>query len=184
MTGIVMGPLSHRMLRAGATGVAGVMLLTVSAKVQIPFWPVPMTLQTMAVMGLALAFGPGRAMAMVAGYIAAGMAGWPVFAGSPERGIGLAYILGPTGGYLAGYLAGAGLAGWLAQGRGIAGRLGAMTAGMAVVYACGLAWLAGFVPMDRLFALGAAPFLAGDAVKIAILAVLPGAVTRLRGMWG
>ena len=83
---------------------AGVAVLTASAKITVPFWPVPMTLQTMAIMAIALATGPRVACATVLGYLAAGAAGLPVFAGTPERGIGLAYMVGPTGGYLLGYL--------------------------------------------------------------------------------
>lgn len=91
--------------------------MTISAKVQIPFWPVPMTLHTMAVMAFALLLGPRMAVAIFAVYFAAGAAGLPVFAGSPARGLGLTYIAGPTGGYLVGYLLASGVTGWLAVGR-------------------------------------------------------------------
>ena len=100
----------------------GNLLLILSAKIQIPFWPVPMTLHTLAVFFLAATLGPRLGFAAMAAYLTAGALGMPVFSGTPERGIGLAYMAGPTGGYLAGYLLGAGLTGWLAQGRGLIGR--------------------------------------------------------------
>ena len=84
--------------------VGGAALLAASAKVQVPFYPVPQTLQTMIVLLLGAAFGARLGAATVALYLAAGAAGLPVFAGSPEKGIGIAYMLGPTGGYLAGFV--------------------------------------------------------------------------------
>jgi biotin transport system substrate-specific component len=178
MTALVVGAAPLRAARSLAVVVAGVLLVTLAAKVQIPFWPVPMTLHTLAIMALAVGLGPRFAVATMLGYLAAGAAGLPVFSGTPERGIGLAYMAGPTGGYLAGYLLAAGLTGALAAGRGLLGRVAAMLAGLAVIYALGLAWLALFVPADRVIALGLLPFLLGDLVKIGLVAagssVLPG----------
>ena len=171
--------------RLGAVVVAGAALMTLAAKVQVPFWPVPMTLHTLAVMGFAVSLGPKRAAAIFVAYLAAGATGLPVFSGSPERGIGLAYMAGPTGGYLAGYLVASWLVGKLAAGRGFLGRLGAMLAGLAVIYACGLAWLALHVPSAKLLAVGFAPFILGDLVKIAMVALgaaaLPPLLSRLTG---
>lgn len=157
--------------RNGVIVVAGAMLMTLAAKVQIPFWPVPMTLHTMAVMAFAVAFGPRLAVAIFSAYLAAGMAGLPVFSGTPERGIGLAYMAGPTGGYLLGYLLASWSVGVMAQGGGFAWRLAAMLAGLAIVYACGVAWLAQFVPADRLIAAGIAPFILADLAKVAVVAL-------------
>lgn len=183
------GPMRHaenrrvRMARAVLAIAAGAALMTLAAKVQIPFWPVPMTLHTMAVMAFAVAFGPRRAMAIFLAYLAAGAAGLPVFSGSPERGLGLAYMAGPTGGYLLGYLVASGLVGALAAGRGPMGRLLAMLAGLAPIYGFGLVWLAAHVPADRLVTLGMAPFLLGDLIKIALVAagsaLAPALVARL-----
>ncbi|CAI9417121.1 hypothetical protein ANOBCDAF_03896 [Pleomorphomonas sp. T1.2MG-36] len=172
--------------RAAVAVVAGAALMTLAAKVHIPFWPVPMTLHTMAVMAFAVAFGPRRATAIFLAYLAAGAAGLPVFSGSPERGIGLAYMAGPTGGYLLGYLVASGLVGALAAGRGPVGRLLAMLAGLAPVYGFGLAWLVAYVPAERLIALGLAPFLLGDLIKIALVAaasaLTPSLIARFRGI--
>ena len=158
----------------------GAALITLGAKVQIPFWPVPMTLHTLAVFFLAATLGPRLGFAAMAAYLAAGALGLPVFSGTPERGIGLAYMVGPTGGYLAGYLLGAGLTGWLAQERGLIGRFLAMLAGLAVVYALGLAWLTLYVPAQGLLAAGLTPFLLGDLVKLALASGLIAAIARLR----
>ncbi len=159
------------MVLKGAVVAIGVALITLSAKVQVPFWPVPMTLHTLAVLGIAVVAGPRLATVIFLSYLAAGAVGLPVFSGTPERGIGLAYMAGPTGGYLIGFLVASWLTGWLARGRGFIGRTLAMLAGLTVVYAGGLAWLAWYVPVDQVLALGLAPFILGDLLKVAILAV-------------
>lgn len=159
--------------------VCGVAVLTVAAKTQILFYPVPMTLHTAAVMAFALALSPRMSVAVVAAYLAAGAIGLPVFAGTPERGIGMSYMLGPTGGYLLGYLIAAGIVSALAAGRGTVGRIAAMLLGLLIVYACGVAWLAKFVAPGQLFALGVAPFVLGDLVKIALVAAGASVVTAL-----
>ncbi|MFD1881374.1 biotin transporter BioY [Paracoccus pacificus] len=168
--------------RNGLTIIAGAALMALAAKVQIPFWPVPMTLHTLAVMAFAVAFGPRIAVSIFLTYLAAGAVGLPVFAGSPERGIGLAYMVGPTGGYLLGYLIASWLVGMLAAGKGTLGRVGAMLAGMVPVYAIGLAWLALYVPAGQLLAVGLLPFVLGDLVKIGVVAaagmVIPSAFAR------
>lgn len=175
----VIGP-RREGVRSVALVLAGVALMTLAAKVQIPFWPVPMTFHVLAIMAFAVFLGPRRAVAIFLAYLAVGAAGWPVFSGSPERGIGLAYLAGPTGGYLAGQLAACWLVGRLAAGRALPGRLGAMLAGLAVIYACGLAGLAFYVPAGRLLALGVAPFLLGDLAKIGLVALASGRIAHGR----
>jgi len=167
-------------LRSVAIVLGGVALTTLSAKIQVPFWPVPMNLQTLAVMGFAIGFGPRLAVAIFAAYLAAGVAGLPVFAGSPERGIGLVYLAGPTGGYLAGMLAASWLTGMLGAGRGLVARTGAMLAGMTLIYALGVAWLALYMPASRLLAAGVLPFVLGDLVKIGIVAAGTSLASGLR----
>lgn len=173
-------PRSAPLWRGLGLALCGAALITLGAKVQIPFWPVPMTLHTLAVFLVAAALGPRLGVAAMAAYLGAGAMGLPVFSGSPERGIGLAYMAGPTGGYLAGFIVAAGLTGWLAQGRGWTGQALAMLAGLAVVYAAGLAWLALFVPAPKLLAAGLAPFLLGDLVKIALAVTLLSGLNRLK----
>lgn len=169
-------------LRSPAMVLGAAALIALSAKVQIPFWPVPMTLHTLAVLAISAILGPRIGFAAMSAYLAAGLAGLPVFSGSPERGIGLAYAMGPTGGYLLGYLMASWLSGWLAQGRGIAGTAAAMLAGLAVVYAAGLAWLAAFVPVSQLLAAGFLPFILGDLVKMGLALALVDGVRRMRAV--
>ncbi|WP_372570685.1 biotin transporter BioY [Ruegeria jejuensis] len=160
--------------------VAGVLLLTLSAKVQIPFWPVPMTLQVAAVMALAAAYGLRLGTATVVGYLVAGALGFPVFAGTPEKGIGLAYMIGGTGGYLLGFVAAAVIVGWAADHLRKLFLWPAMLVGLAMIYALGLGWLAQFVPGDKVLAYGFIPFIAGDLVKITLASVVVlGLPTRL-----
>lgn len=161
--------------------IAGAAVMTLSAKTQIPFWPVPMTLHTMAVMAFAVMFGPRLAVSIFMAYLAAGAAGLPVFSGSPERGVGIAYMAGPTGGYLAGYLIASGLVGKLAAGRGAIAKFGAMMAGLVPVYGLGLAWLALFVPADQVLAAGFAPFILGDLVKVGLVAAVASLAVLLKG---
>jgi biotin transport system substrate-specific component len=158
-------------LRTALTVIVGVAIMTLAAKTQIPFWPVPMTLHTLAVMAFSVAFGPRIAVSIFVAYLAAGAVGFPVFSGSPERGIGLAYLAGPTGGYLLGYLVASWLVGTLALGKSTIGRIGAMLVGLIVVYAMGIAWLAAYVPASKLLAIGILPFMLGDLVKIGLVAV-------------
>ncbi len=169
------------MLTGFVAAVLGTALLTLSAKVQVPFWPVPMTLQTLAVMALAGLFGMRVAGLTVALYLMEGALGLPVFSGTPQRGIGVAYMLGPTGGYLVGYLAAALLVGWAAD-RGARGRplalVAAMLAGMALIYGFGTLWLAQFTGAPGAIAKGVLPFLLGDALKTALAAALVVAGTR------
>ncbi|OCW59544.1 biotin transporter BioY [Hoeflea olei] len=172
---------SASLWRNVALTLCGATLITISAKVQIPFWPVPMTLHTLAVVFLAAALGPRLGFAAMATYLAAGAAGLPVFSGSPERGIGLAYMAGPTGGYLLGYLLSTLVIGRLAAGRGLIGQGLAMLAGLGVIYAFGLMWLANFVPASGLIAAGFVPFILGDLIKIALAATVVTSLRRLKG---
>lgn len=175
-------PATRSLPRQALMIVAGVALMTLAAKTQVPFWPVPMTLHTLAVMGFAVAFGPRMACAIFIAYLATGAAGLPVFSGSPERGIGLAYMIGPTGGYLAGFLVASWLTGWLAQNGTLLRRLFAMLAGLVVVYAFGMAWLVAFLPTAKLFSVGVAPFILGDLVKIGVVAAASMLLPKVKGL--
>ncbi|MGP9803881.1 biotin transporter BioY [Paracoccus sp. NSM] len=150
-------------------------LIALSAKVQVPFWPVPMTLQTMAVMALAVVLGPRLGLAAMGSYLAAGLAGLPVFAGA---GAGAAYLAGPTAGFLAGMAAAMLVTGHLAQGRATLGRGLAMLAGLAAIYVPGLLWLSNFVPSERVLAAGFTPFILGDLVKLVVALMLIEGVRR------
>ena len=166
-------------LRMAILAIAGTVLLTVSAKIQVPFYPVPMTMQTFAVLVIGMAYGWKLGGATVALYLAEGAAGLPVFAGTPEKGVGLAYMAGPTGGYLAGFVLAAGIAGRLGEkgwDRSIPMTLAAMVIGTVIIFAPGYVWLALLIGSEKAWAFGVLPFLLGEVFKIALAAaVLPGA---------
>ncbi|MEM7267986.1 MAG: biotin transporter BioY [Pseudomonadota bacterium] len=166
--------------------VFGVALLWVSAKVKIPLEPVPTTLQVLAIMALSMAYGARMSAATLLAYLALGAAGEPVFASTPEKGIGVPYMLGATGGYLMGFLAGAWVVGALADrgwDRNFLTAFAAMAIGLAVLYVPGVLWLAYGFPITALgsefagfgvakgWEWGAAPFLLIDAIKLAVAAI-------------
>lgn len=181
--------------RAACLAIAGACLLTLSAKVQVP-GPVPMTLQTLAVLALGAALGARLAVAAVALYVLQGALGLPVFANTPPLASGLAYLAGPTGGFLFGFAVAAAIVGAAAD-RGLMRRpvafALALAAGQGALLLLGWAWLAFGAQMasgtglgaGRAFALGVSPFLLGEAIKLAIagLAVplLYGALARRLG---
>lgn len=164
--------------RAVLLCLAGTALIAVCARIQVPMWPVPMTMQSFAILLIGLAYGSRLGAATVGLYLFEGAAGLPVFA----TGGGLAYFTGPTAGYLFGFVAAAALVGWLAhQGWGRpAGRIFlAMLAGSAVIYLVGAGWLAAFVGMEKALAAGVLPFVPGDILKAALAAAALPAAWRL-----
>ena len=165
-------------VRAIVLAVIGSLLLTISAKIQVPFWPVPMTMQTFVVLVLGVAYGWRLAGATVLLYLAQGALGLPVFAG----GGGLAYMAGPTGGYLAGFLLAAVAVGWLAErgwARSAPSTLAAMLIGTAIIFGCGIAWLATLIGLPQAISAGLVPFLLSEAVKIALATALVPSAWRL-----
>ena len=171
--------------RNAALALAGSIALCVSAKIQVPFYPVPMTMQTFVVLMVGMAFGWRLGAATVLLYLAQGALGLPVFAGTPEKGIGLAYMAGPTGGYLLGFVFAAALAGWLAErgfDRNVMLTAVAMLLGNAVIYIPGLLWLGAVVGWDKpVLEWGLTPFLFGDATKLALAALLMPMLWKLPG---
>ncbi|ATI43680.1 hypothetical protein CBW24_16110 (plasmid) [Pacificitalea manganoxidans] len=153
--------------------IAGSLLMTLAAKVQVPFYPVPMSMQTLVAIGLGLSAGPVVGVAAILLYLGQGLVGLPVFSGS---GAGPAYMMGPTGGYLVGFVLAAFVAGTLAQAgyARTAVRAGfcALLAG-ALVYLPGLVWLGQFTGYGTtLLVAGLFPFLAGDVIKAIIAGLI------------
>lgn len=175
----------NTLARNVALAVAGSAALWISAKIQVPFYPVPITMQTFVVLAIGMAFGMRLGAATLALYLVEGLLGLPVFAGTPEKGVGLAYMMGPTGGYLLGYLVAAGVVGFLAErgfGRNFLTTAAAMLVGSAIIYALGLAWLGSVVGWDKpVLAWGMTPFLLGDAAKLILAALLMPAIWKLVG---
>lgn len=170
-------------LRNLMLAVVGSLALWLSAKIQVPFYPVPMTMQTFVVLVIGMAFGWRLGGATILLYLAEGAVGLPVFAGTPERGLGLAYMMGPTGGYLVGFFFSAIVVGWLAErgwDRRVIPTLVAMVAGTAIIFAFGVLWLGAFIGWDQpVLDLGLIPFLPGAAFKIALAAAVLPAIWRL-----
>ena len=165
-------------------GIAGAGLLTLSAKLKIPFYPVPMTMQTFAVLGLGMIYGWRLGASTVILYMALGAFGLPVFAGTPEKGLGLAYMMGPTGGYLIGFVLAAATTGYLAEkgwDRKMASTFLGMLVGNIIIYIPGLIWLGQVFGWDKpILAWGMTPFLLGDLAKIVLaMIILPMAWKRL-----
>lgn len=159
------------LLRLSAIVVLGTLLLTASAKIQVPFWPVPMTMQTFVALFLGAALGPRLGALTVLLYLAEGAMGLPVFAGTPEKGIGLAYMAGPTGGYLIGFAAGAYVVGWLAErgwDRSVPRLFLAMLLGHIAIFAFGLAWLTSLIGFEKAWMFGVVPFYAATVFKTAL----------------
>ena len=164
--------------------IAGSLLMWVSAKIKVDFYPlpVPMTLQTLALFGIAAAYGMRLGVATIALYLIEGALGLPVFAGTPEKGIGLTYMFGPTGGYLASYMIAAAIVGYAVDrglGRNPYKLFGAMLVAEIVILGMGMAWLAYLFGAEKAFAFGVGPFIVTDLVKIALAACLVPAVTAL-----
>jgi biotin transport system substrate-specific component len=159
-------------------------LLTISAKLQIPLWPVPMTMQTYVVLVLGMTYGPRLGTLTVLFYLAQGALGVPVFAGTPEKGLGLPYMLGPTGGYLLGFLLAVAVSGWLARrgwDRSAGWTLLAMTLGHAVIFVPGVSWLAMQIGWERAVASGLTPFCLATVAKTALGVVTMPVAWRLLG---
>lgn len=147
--------------------VCGVAALAVSAHVKIPFYPVPLTMQTLVVLLIGMAYGSRLGGATVLAYLGAGAAGAPVFA----SGAGILYFAGPTGGYLAGFFIATIVLGFLAErgwARSFVTTAFSMLIGIAIIYACGVTWLSQLIGLDKAVSIGILPFLYGDALKLVI----------------
>jgi biotin transport system substrate-specific component len=171
LPGIVSTPVT-RAFRQAALIVGGSLALALSAKVQVPFWPVPATMQTLVVLMIGYVFGSRLGAMTVLAYLAEGLAGLPVFAGALA---GPAYLLGPTGGYLLGFIPAVLFAGWAAGWRrpqSLAWTSFAMLMGHAMIFVPGAAWLAVLVGWHKAFALGVAPFLLATLVKSGLAGAL------------
>ena len=159
--------------------VAGIALMTLAAKIRVPMWPVPITMQTFGVLAIGTVLGFRLGLFAMLGYVALGALGLAVFTGESA---GLAYIAGPTGGYLAGFVVAAAVMGLLArQGwdRSFGKMVGALVIGNAIIYLFGMPWMAYLFLADKgaawVFQYGMGNFLVGDALKLVLAAlVVPG----------
>ena len=161
--------------------ILGSLALTISAKIKIPFYPVPMTMQTFVVLFLGVSLGYKIGLASVGLYLLEGIAGLPVFSNSPEKGVGLIYFTGPTMGYLIGFLTASYLASKISRKDNFLLVLAKLTIATSTIYLLGLLWLGTLIGWDKpIFALGAQPFLLAEVFKIVLLALLTKKILKIR----
>ena len=172
---------SQKVLKSILVVLVGSILLTISSKIKIPFYPVPMTMQTFAVLFLGISFGYKIGIATVGLYLIEGIFGLPVFSNSPEKGVGIVYFTGPTMGYLIGFLLATFLAGYLDLKTNIVSIFLKLILSVSVIYILGLIWLGTLIGWDKpIFQLGAAPFLLAELFKILILTLLTKKIITFR----
>ena len=148
----------------------GTVLLAISAKIKIPFYPVPMTMQTLVVLIIGIGFGWRLGVATIMLYLFEGIIGLPVFSGTPEKGIGLVYFTGPTMGYLIGFLVAAFLAGKFNFNNNLIKNFLKLTFATSFIYILGMFWLGTLIGWDKpIFKLGAQPFLLAELFKILLV---------------
>lgn len=164
--------------RKAAIVVAGSLFMAAMTQISVPFYPVPVTLQTLAVMLIGVTFGFRMATATVGLYLLEGLAGLPVFS---NFGFGYAKLIGPTGGYLAGFLIAAAVMGFLADRgvtRGWTGMIAALVVGEVIIMALGFGWLANLIGAEKAWAGGVAPFILGDVIKLVLAALIARGVLK------
>ena len=159
----------------------GSILLTISSKIKIPFYPVPMTMQTFVVLFLGMSFGYRVGLATVSLYLVEGIIGLPVFSNSPEKGVGFVYFTGPTMGYLIGFLFATFLAGYFNFKGNILNNFIKLLISVSTIYILGVFWLGSLIGWDKpIMQLGVTPFLLAELFKIVILTLLTKNILKLR----
>ena len=159
----------------------GSIILTISAKIKIPFYPVPMTMQTFIVLFFGISFGYKIALATVSLYLLEGILGFPVFSNSPERGIGLAYFTGPTMGYLIGFLAACFLASFVKNDDNYLSIFLKLIFSVSTIYILGILWLGTLIGWDKpILKLGVMPFLVAEIFKIFLLTLIAKKIIKFR----
>ena len=159
----------------------GSAILAISAKIKIPFYPVPMTMQTFVVLFLGISFGYKVGLASVGLYLFEGIIGLPVFSNSPEKGVGLIYFTGPTMGYLIGFLSASYLASKVNNEDSFLLVFSKLIIATSTIYILGLIWLGTLIGWDKpIIALGAKPFLLAEIFKIALLALITKKILKIR----
>ena len=148
----------------------GSIVLAVSSKIKIPFYPVPMTMQTFVVLMIGIVFGWKLGLATVSLYLFEGIIGLPVFSGTPEKGLGLVYFTGPTMGYLLGFLVAVYISGKFNYDSNIIKNFLKLLLATSFIYILGMTWLGNLIGWDKpIFQLGAQPFLLAELFKILIV---------------
>ena len=163
----------EKIVKLTLISIAGSILITISAKTKIPFYPVPMTMQTFVILLIGITLGYKIGLATVTLYLFEGIMGFPVFANSPEKGIGITYFIGPTMGYLVGFLVAVYFAGLFKYDRGIINTFFKLIFSVSFIYIFGIVWLGTLIGWEKpIFKLGVQPFLLAELFKILILLFL------------
>ena len=158
----------------------GTLLLTVSAKIKVPFYPVPMTMQTFVVVLIGVTLGWKLGLITILAYLFEGAIGLPVFAGTPEKGVGISYITGPTGGYLIGFITSVLIAGFVNLNRNIFVRFLLISLSVFAIYLTGVPWLAYLAGWEVAYVWGIKNFVLAEILKIAILALSAEKLLKIR----
>ena len=162
----------------------GSIILAISSKIKIPFYPVPMTMQTLIVLLIGIAFGWKMALATISLYLFEGIIGLPVFSGTPEKGVGLVYFMGPTMGYLLGFIIAGYLAGKFVYDNNLVKTFFKLFFATSFIYILGMLWLGSLIGWDKpIFKLGAQPFLLAELFKILIATFAVNQIKRFRGFF-
>ena len=170
-----------KLIKAFIVIVLGSIALTISAKLKIPFYPVPMTMQTFMVLFLAIAFGYKIGILTVSLYLMDGIVGFPVFSNSPEKGVGLVYFTGPTMGYLIGFLIACFLSTFISLKDNFLIIFLKLTVSVSAIYLLGILWLGALIGWDKpILQLGVTPFLLAEFFKIALLTLLAKKIIKFR----
>ena len=161
--------------------VVGTIFITISAKIKIPFYPVPMTMQTFVILLIGVTLGYKIGLATVTLYLLEGIIGLPVFASSPDKGIGIAYFIGPTMGYLIGFLVAVYFAGLFKYDKGLINTFLKLVFSVSFIYIFGLIWLGTLIGWDKpIFKLGAEPFLLAELFKMLLLLFLTPTLLKVK----
>ena len=155
-------------------------ILAISAKINIPFYPVPMTMQTFVVLLIGVLFGWKLGLFTVGLYLLEGILGLPVFAGTPEKGLGIIYFVGPTMGYLVGFLVTVFLAGFFNFNKNYILNFLKLVIAVSFIYIFGMMWLLKFTGWEKLFLVGAQPFLLAELFKVLILTIVLPKILKFR----
>ena len=170
-----------RLIKSLLVVLVGSIILTISAKIRIPFYPVPMTMQTFAVLFLGISFGYKIAIATVGLYLLEGIMGLPVFSNSPEKGIGLAYFTGPTMGYLIGFISACFFSSFVKLTDNYFLIFSKLIFSVSTIYVLGILWLGFIIGWDKpIIELGVTPFLLAEFFKICLLTLLAKKILKLR----
>ena len=159
----------------------GSIVLAISSKIKIPFYPIPMTMQTFVVMFIGMSFGYKIGLATVSLYLLEGIVGFPVFSNSPERGIGLVYFTGPTMGYLIGFLSACFLASFIKKDNSYFTIFAKLILSVSTIYILGVLWLGFHIGWDKpVIQLGVTPFLLAEIFKLVLLTILAKKIIKIR----